>query len=194
MQQRRQPPRSRPAATQSAVCEFWECSVRVRQGHFLCLAHYNDQRDGLIDKCSGCGKYKDAQYEFCLRCFHSKKKGSATPQRQNQSQYRKESSPAWQARDATAERFFVYILKLNDGNFYAGQTRELRERLSEHHDGLVPSTSKKEPKLVWFAALPSREAAASTEVDLKKLIDANPREIRRMVIGFSDMVRELDFS
>ena len=65
--------------------------------------------------------------------------------------------------------------------------------MSEHRDGLVQSTARKDPKLVWFAALPSRDAAPFTEVELKKLIDANPREIRRMAVGFSDMVRELDF-
>ncbi len=194
MQQRRQSPSGSPAGYQSGVCEFWECGVQVRQGHFLCREHYNDQKDGLINKCSECGKYKDAQYEFCFRCYRNKKRNPSTAQGQNQAQYRKESSPSWRAGDAAADRFFVYILKLNDGSFYAGQTRELRERLSEHCDGLVPSTSKKDPKLVWFASLPSRDAVASTERDLKKLIDENPREIRRMVISFRDMVRELDFS
>ncbi len=32
------------------------------------------------------------------------------------------------------------------------------------------------------------------EVELKKLIDSNPREVRRMIIGFRDLVRELDYS
>ena len=135
---------------------------------------------------------KDAKYGACLICFHNRKQ--APTQGQNQGRYRKETSPSWQAGDADALRFFVYILKLTDGAFYAGQTRELRERLSEHRDGLVQSTAHKDPKLVWFAVLPSRDAAASTEVALKKLIDSNPREIRRMVIGFSDMARELDFT
>lgn len=108
--------------------------------------------------------------------------------------YKKEHSPAWEKADAAASEFFVYILKLDGGRFYAGQTRELRERLSEHRDGNTKSTAGKNPKLVWFATLPSRDAAASMEVELKKLIDANPREIRRMVVKFQDLIRELDYS
>lgn len=74
----------------------------------------------------------------------------------------------------------------------AGQTRELRERLSEHRDGKVKSTARRNPRLVWFGILPTREAATQMEVELKKLIDSNEREIRRMVIDFQDLVRELD--
>ena len=32
------------------------------------------------------------------------------------------------------------------------------------------------------------------EVEFKKLVDSNPREIRRMVIAFQDLVREIDFT
>ena len=37
------------------------------------------------------------------------------------------------------------------------------------------------------------EHAASQEVDLKKLIDKNPREVRKMVIEFKDLINELEF-
>jgi hypothetical protein len=40
--------------------------------------------------------------------------------------------------------------------------------------------------------VPTREEATSMEVDLKKLVDSNPREIRRMYLSFHDLVRELD--
>ena len=85
-------------------------------------------------------------------------------------------------------------MKLDGGNFYAGQTRELRERLSEHRDGRVRSTAGRNPKLVWFSTVPSREEATDWEADLKKLVDSNPREIRRMYLSFQDLVRELDYS
>ena len=61
-------------------------------------------------------------------------------------------------------------------------------------DGWVASTAKKHPKLVWFATLPTREAATSMEVELKQLVDTNPREIRRMYLGFRDLVQELDYT
>ena len=40
----------------------------------------------------------------------------------------------------------------------------------------------------------TREAAAEIETKLKKLIDTHPRQINRMVMGFRDLVRELDYS
>jgi len=48
--------------------------------------------------------------------------------------------------------------------------------------------------LVWFGTLPTREAAAAVEVEFKKLIDSNPREVRRMVLRFKDLVQELDYT
>ena len=40
----------------------------------------------------------------------------------------------------------------------------------------------------------AREQAANLEVELKKLVDSNTRQIRRMVQGFQDLVTQLDFS
>ena len=99
-----------------------------------------------------------------------------------------EHSKTWEKGDESADQFFVYILKLDGGKFYAGHTRELRERLAEHRDGETMSTAGKNPKLVWYSMLPTREQVAAREVELKKLINSNPREIRRMVISFQDLV------
>ena len=88
--------------------------------------------------------------------------------------------------------FFIYILKLDGGKFYAGHTRELRERLSEHRDGKTRSTAGKNPRLVWFDTVDTREEAAEVEATLKELIDRNEREVRRMVTEFLDLIREVD--
>lgn len=82
---------------------------------------------------------------------------------------------------------------MDGGRFYPGQTQELRERISEHRDGNTKSTAGKNPKLVRFAQMPSRDAATTREVELKKLVDGNPREIRRMVVRFQDLIREVDY-
>ena len=102
-----------------------------------------------------------------------------------------ESSPAWEAGDAEARSFHVYILKLDGGEFYAGQTRELRERLSEHRDGRTQSTAGRNPKLVWFTEVSSRQDAKELELELKKSIDRNPRVIRRLMTDFQDLVRQV---
>jgi len=177
------------------ICNFWNCNVPIREDHVMCLDHYKDLQDGLINECPGCKRAKDAQYDLCLECNKKSQvpSGRASAPRAKSQRYEQEYSPAWDKGDAAADNFFVYILKLADGSFYAGQTRELRERLSEHRDDRVQSTARKQPKLVWFGIVPSRQDATSTEVELKKLVSNNPREIRRMIIRFQDLVRELDY-
>ena len=90
--------------------------------------------------------------------------------------------------------FYVYILRLAGGEFYVGHTRELRERLSEHKDGKTRSTKGKDPRLVWFTRLSSREEATHLEAYLKEVNDRNEREIRRMVVQFKDLADALDFT
>ncbi len=180
------------------LCRYWDCQMTVKTNHTYCYDHYLDLQEGLIDECPGCGQAKDVQYQVCLECYHNPpvKPPSAkpTPPSLYRSTYQPEHSDAWDKGDSTAAEFFVYILKLDGGKFYAGQTRELRERLSEHRDGRVQSTASRNPQLVWFVVLSTREAVTTAEVELKELIDANPREIRRMIIKFRDLVRELDYS
>ena len=189
---------SKPTRTYKAnTCLFWDCKKRIRDNHVFCYEHFQGLQAGKVDECPGCGFAKDAQYETCLDCRNNGRRSSAKGSKgggRSKSWYKPEYSPQWEARDAKTDTFYVYLLKLDGGRFYAGQTRELRERLSEHRDGHTKSTAGRNLKLVWFGVLPSREAATSTEVELKKLVDSNPREIRRMVIGFKDLVQELDYS
>ena len=172
---------------QRKVCEMWNCEQPIRSRYFLCGDHYDEYRDGLLDKCPGCDRFKDVQYERCIECNNLDQRSKAGP-------YRREHSKAWELGDAEATEFFVYLLKLKDGTFYAGQTRELRERLMEHRDGQTKSTAGKDPKLVWFEVVDTREDAEEMEAELKHLRDKNLREIRRMVLDFQDLVKELDFS
>ena len=114
--------------------------------------------------------------------------------RRQKGKYDKEYSRKWKAGDAGATEFFVYILKLDGNAFYAGQTRELRERLMEHRDGDTVSTAGKNPRLVWFTKVSTRDEATTLESELKRLCDENPREVRRRVLQFQDLVQELDFT
>ena len=45
----------------------------------------------------------------------------------------------------------------------------------------------------YFEILPTREAAEYREVELKRIADSNPREIRRMIIGLRDLISELRY-
>lgn len=176
-------------------CQYWNCGESVRPRHFLCHDHYLDREDGLIDQCPKCGRFKDEQYELCLDCQRGRRvpvalqREAPLPPRS----YKPEHSVAWEKGDKEASQFYVYILKLDNGQFYAGQTRDLRERIDEHRDNKTSSTARQHPRLQWFAIVATREEAVSMEAYLKKLIDTNPRQIRKLIIHFKDLVSELKF-
>ena len=175
-------------------CLFWNCDRAIKADHIFCYPHFQDFQDGEINECPGCGQAKDAEYDVCLDCYRDpvRQKVRFTAQTK-QRWYKPEYSPTWEPGDAAADRFYVYILKLDGGEFYAGQTREIRERLMEHRDGTTKSTVGRNPRLVWFTIVPTRDEAEELEVELKKLVDGNPREVRRLVRKFQDLVEELDF-
>jgi len=104
-----------------------------------------------------------------------------------------EYSKAWEKGDKEATRFFVYILKLDGGEFYIGHTRDLRPRLFEHKDGTTPSTKGRTIKLQYFEILPDRNAARIRESELKIIRDSNPRIIIQMIIDFKDLTNELNY-
>ena len=70
--------------------------------------------------------------------------------------------------------------------------KELKERLCEHKDGVVPSTAGQTPRLAWFHVVPTRHEAVSLEAEVKDVAESSQREIRRLVVGFRDLVREVD--
>ena len=178
-------------------CAYQDCNVRTAgHDHPLCQQHQLTARQGTITKCSRCSNFKPARFPLCGSCFIGNSKPAEGQQagpaiRESDGKYIVESSPAWDRGDANASYFYTYILRLSNGDFYVGHTRELPERLSEHRDGRVPSTKGRSPELVWFTELPSREEAASLESKLKQIRDRDERSIRRMVIRFQSLVREL---
>jgi len=171
------------------ICEYWKCNRRTQPNHFLCGFHFNDLLDGYIDVCPVCRRFKHIDWRLCGDC----EKGRPV-NRQRAPKYDVEHSEKWNTRDQVADKFYVYILKLDGGKFYAGQSRELRERIDEHKDGKVKSTAGRNPKLNYFEVLPTREAAELREAELKEIIDSNPREIYRLIVSFRADVGELQFS
>ncbi len=171
-------------------CTFWNCRIPVTtKGFYLCRHHYKKSQDGQVDKCPDCGQYKSATYASCLNCRFKKSSTSS----KSSEYYPQEYSKAWESGDAEATTFYVYVLKLNDGSFYAGHTREINERLMEHRDGRVKSTANRDPKFVWFAEVDSRDEATRLEAEVKKICDQDSREMRRWIIDLRIIVEELDF-
>lgn len=65
--------------------------------------------------------------------------------------------------------FYVYVLKLKNGDYYIGSTENIQRRLKEHNQGLVDSTKPSLPyKLVSFTGFLDKRKALLYEKYLKK--------------------------
>ena len=68
------------------------------------------------------------------------------------------------------QKFYLYIIKCNDGSYYVGHTDEIEKRISEHMLGSIPSyTSTRLPiELVFVQNFNSRTEAIDMERRIKK--------------------------
>jgi len=187
--------------SQENTCAYSGCNKHITNPkYFLCTEHHEARKEGLIDQCPKCGRFKDVEYKQCLDCYHKRPIKRWNPpadfsQTKPQSETAKvEHSKTWEKGDKGIDRFYAYILKLDGVKpFYIGNTRELRERLSEHLDGTTASTKGLNPRLQYFEILSTREEAEKREAELKKLVESNEREIRRIIIRFRDLINELNY-
>ena len=65
--------------------------------------------------------------------------------------------------------FFAYLLRCNDGSYYAGHTEELEVRLAQHQTGLLGGyTATRRPVvLVWSESFATRDEAIAAERRIK---------------------------
>ena len=160
-------------------CAYAGCGREVPADHYLCLRHYKKHQDGLVEPCpsEGCQRFRSVDYERCADCGRA-----AAP----------EADPAWDPGDEGSDTFYAYLL-LQGGRFYAGHTRDCRERLWEHRNGdsMAPSPADVgEPAhLVWFQEFATRAEATERERELKQLVLRDRRAILVMVFRFQDAVR-----
>jgi len=65
--------------------------------------------------------------------------------------------------------YYVYILKLKDNSHYVGYSENLKQRISEHNQGLVKTTKDNLPAtLVYYCAFLFKYKATQFERYLKK--------------------------
>ena len=84
--------------------------------------------------------------------------------------------------------FYVYILKLNNGQLYTGYTADLRRRLSEHQAGKSAFTSERLPvELIHYEAYKLESDARRRERFLKSSEGKEMlrRQIRDLLQTFS---------
>jgi predicted GIY-YIG superfamily endonuclease len=96
--------------------------------------------------------------------------------------------------ESLGEDFYVYILNFDNGSYYIGNSRELKDRLLEIRNDSNISGFGKEPKLQYFEIHQNRQSAMLREAEIKEIYKNNNREISRMIAGFHELVGELDFS
>jgi len=64
--------------------------------------------------------------------------------------------------------YWVYVLELENGKYYVGQTNDLRRRLREHREGRSPFTRRNPMrKLVYWETFSTRGEAMKREKIIK---------------------------
>ncbi len=166
-------------------CEFWACTTPIKNNEILCIDHYYMFQDGSLDLCPKCNRYKSIAYKHCRDCQFN------LPIAMKELSYKPERSKAWMKGDEGSQQFYVYIMGLDNGNYYIGQTRDIRKRLANHRNDKVKSTAGLNPKLRYFYIVDSRIIATILEAILKEVNDRDPREITKLVLQFQDLIREV---
>ncbi len=65
--------------------------------------------------------------------------------------------------------FYAYLLRCNDGSYYAGHTDDLDQRLAQHQSGALGGyTAARLPvRLEWSDSFPTRDEAFAAEMRIK---------------------------
>lgn len=64
--------------------------------------------------------------------------------------------------------YYAYLLKLSNGDYYAGSSANLKDRIKDHNEGKNISTKPFRPvKLIFYCAFPTKTQAIKFENYLK---------------------------
>ncbi len=85
------------------------------------------------------------------------------------------------------QMFYVYLLKSQkDRDLYIGFTNDLKRRVQEHNNGLVPSTKLRRPfELIYFEGYKSEKDARHREQNLKLRSRAFTQLKKRIITSLS---------
>ena len=86
--------------------------------------------------------------------------------------------------------FYAYLLRCNDGSYYAGHTDNLEQRVAQHESGAFGGcTARRRPVvLVWSDSFQSRDDAFAVERKLKGWSRAKKEAL---IAGDWDLVSQL---
>ena len=151
----------------------------------LCYRHWTDFDRYFISECDRCHWFSEegdwgSDEGLCYECDDRERRGFPP-------------SPVYAHGPVERRVRYLYVLKLDGGSFYVGQTNSLEMRLQEHSDGVVTSTQGQNPKLVWFDEwIGDRRELNQEEDALTRLAIRNPRAIRAMVAAWQRPLRLVD--
>ena len=103
-------------------CAFTGCAKSVTYDYPLCYTHWKVFDRFQILECTKCHRFDEMVGEFsdeewCSDCAQGKE------------------VPVHSHAPVEHQTRYLYILKLDGGNYYVGQTNDLELRLGEHRDG-----------------------------------------------------------
>lgn len=85
--------------------------------------------------------------------------------------------------------WYVYILRLEDGQLYVGQSNDLQARIVEHSiDAGAKATAGQSKRLVWFSHTHDREAARQMEARLRRALERSPQSVEEIVANFDRLL------
>ena len=185
------PPKPKLPRTPDAVgvrCAADGCDVtnRITYDSPLCWNHWKDFDNLLIFECEWCHWFdehfgEDPDELLCFECIGREQRGMPP-------------TPIYAHGPVERRVRFLYVLKLDGGKYYIGETNSLELRLGEHLDDTTISTRGKHPKLVYFEQWHGQtDELKAKEKELTRIAVDNPRVIRRMVEEWQKPYRLVDF-
>ncbi len=85
--------------------------------------------------------------------------------------------------------FYVYVLRLREGNLYIGYTNNLERRLSQHNNGRSIYTKSRRPlKLVYYEAYCSEKDARTRERRPKQFKKGHKVLVERISNSIKDCI------
>jgi len=91
------------------------------------------------------------------------------------------------------DKFYVYILEFDNGDFYIGYTPDIGKQLSKHKNQETPSPAGRNPKLQYLQVVATEKAAELREAELKRLLISNPEQLRLMALDFRGHMHDLGY-
>ena len=151
----------------------------------LCYPHWKDFDAQEIFECERCHWFDELVGEFteddlCMECVQRERRGF-------------DPTPLYPHGPVERRIRYLYVLKLDGGNYYVGQTDDLVLRVKEHADDRTASTRGKHPTLVWFEEWVGQRDELNHEEDAMTHTALNrPRALRRMIEEWQRPLRLVD--